>query len=228
MPRRKIPIVTGRYYHVFNSGINGENTFTHKYHYQKAIEGLWYYRYDKPPIRLAYFKSLNQQATFRYLDKLRHHPLLADVVAYVLMPSSYHLILKQHIDGGVSRFMANMQNSYTRYFNAHKDRKGMLFERQFNALPIENDQHILYLTKYLHLKPLQENRVQTLDELFAFDWSSLSEYTETKPEHLRFCNRDAVMHQVGGPEGYRQQISQGAISDDEYSTIRYLIPALTQ
>jgi REP element-mobilizing transposase RayT len=207
MPKRAIPIHTGSLYHVYNHSIDNTNTFTHKYHFQKAIEGLWYYRYQKPSIRLAYFKNLNPESKEKYLRELRTNPLLVDIVAFVILSDHFHLIIKQHIDGGTSRFMANMQNSYTRYFNAHKNRTGPLFDRQFKALPIDNKDDLLNLSKYLHLKPFTEKKVNNLEELGQYPWSSLPEYYETKPEVLRFCNRDPVMKHFKDVHRYRHFIT---------------------
>lgn len=196
MPKRKIPIDNHHLYHVYNSGVTNTNTFTHKYHFQKAIEGLWYYRYQRPPIRLAYFKNLTPQAKEKYLQELRNSPLLIDIVAFVLMPTHFHLIVKQHVSGGTSRFMANMQNSYTRYFNAHKDRRGPLFNRQFEAMPIETADQLLNLSKFIHLKPLTHGKIKSIPELLEYPWSSLPEHLETKPEMLRFCNRDPIRQKI--------------------------------
>jgi putative transposase len=203
MPSRKVPIETGQIYHVFNQTIEGESAFAHKYHYQKAIEGIWYYRYKRPPIRLAYFKGLNRQAKDEYLNRLNQEPLQAEVIAFVLMPDHYHLLLKQTMDGGISRYMANVQNSYTRYFNAHRDRQGPLFGRQFKAKAITNDQDLLILSQYIHLKPYLDNKVPSIDELHTYDWSSLPEYTGAKPSHLSFCNHAPLHDALGGFEAYK-------------------------
>jgi len=202
MPKRKIPIISGQLYHIYNTTIDGNHAFSHKYHFQKAIEGIWYYRYQKPPIRLAYFKNLNPQAKDQYLTQLRSTPLLVDIVAFVFMPDHFHLIIKQLTDGGTSRFMANMQNSYTRYVNAHKNQLGPVFSRQFQALPINSKEDLLYLSKYIHLKPMTHGRIKDLNALYNYPWSSLPEYLETKPEMLRFCNRDPIRQHLKSVDEY--------------------------
>jgi REP element-mobilizing transposase RayT len=93
----------GHYYHVYNRGCSREDIF--------ANEGNYVF----------------------LLRRVRTH--LADsrvsVIAYCLMPNHYHFLLRSEEDGGISRFVQRLFNSYTQAFNKQQGRKGTLVDRAF-------------------------------------------------------------------------------------------------
>lgn len=94
------------------------------------------------------------------------------------MPNHFHLLLKQNIDGGISKFLGNFQNSYTRYFNTIHDRDGSLFLNQFKAVRIENEEQLIHVSRYIHLNPFVASIVSKLDNLPGYPWSSYMDYVE--------------------------------------------------
>ena len=74
-----------------------------------------------------------------------------EIICYCLMPNHLHLLLRQLMDGGISKFMSNFANSYTRYFNTKSKRKGPVFEGKFKAKRIETDEQLLHLSRHIHL-----------------------------------------------------------------------------
>jgi putative transposase len=70
------------------------------------------------------------------------------------MPTHIHLVLRQLKDGGISKFMSNILNSYSRYFNIKHNRKGPLWEGRFRKVLVGSDEQLLHLTRYVHLNPV--------------------------------------------------------------------------
>jgi putative transposase len=76
-------------------------------------------------------------------------PHRVTVIAYCLMPNHFHLVLRQNEDGGISQYLADFQNSYTKYFDLKHRRSGAIFNRQFKAVLIESENQLLHLTRYI-------------------------------------------------------------------------------
>lgn len=127
MPGRNIPLITGQYYHVLNRGISLQPTFIGTRDFQRAIELMQYYQNEKPLIRYSQFLVLSKIRRKKILENLlKEKKFLAEIISYCFMPNHFHLILKQLKENGISKFMSNFSNSYTRYFNIKNKRNGPL------------------------------------------------------------------------------------------------------
>lgn len=180
MPGRIIPLVSAEVYHVFNRGINRQPTFTNKREYKRAETTISFYRFLKPPVSLSKFLKLEQIKQNEILDLLQQSNKLVEIFCYCLMPNHFHLLLKQLEDKGISRFLSNLQNSYTKYFNTKHERDGSLFLDQFKAVRVETDEQLVHLSRYIHLNPHTGYVIESLEDLEEYPWSSFPNYLEKK------------------------------------------------
>jgi putative transposase len=88
MPRRIIPLIAGQYYHLYNRGHNRANIFVESENYTFFLRRL-----------RAYLAAEH-----------------ASVIAYVLMPNHYHLLVQAQTDN-VSHAMQLFGISYTKAIN---------------------------------------------------------------------------------------------------------------
>lgn len=177
MPGRILPLVTNEIYHVFNRGIDRRPTFTNIGEYKRAIEVISYYRFFNHSMKLSYYLNLAQDRRKEVMNEiLLKNERCVDLLAFCLMPNHFHFLIRQVVDNGISKFMSNVQNSYTRYFNTKQDRIGPLFLDQFKAVRIESDEQLLHVSRYIHLNPLTSFVVKNFSSLLEYRWSSLIEY----------------------------------------------------
>src|SRR3989344_1888146 len=153
MPGRTLPLVTEEIYHVFNRGIDHRPTFITKKEYQRALLSIKFYRFVQPPIRLSRFLLLEKEKQALMWKALGGSERLVDVICFCLMPNHFHFLLKQKKDNGISKFLSNFQNSYTRFFNTKNQRDGPLFLNQFKAVRIQTDEQLVHVSRYIHLNP---------------------------------------------------------------------------
>ncbi len=221
MPGRSTPIVTGEMYHIFNRGIDRRPTFTAKREYDRAIETIKFYRFFETPVSLSRLFSLPRQLREETLDGLvKYGEKQVETICFCLMPNHFHFLLKQVKDKGVSRFLSNFQNSYTRYFNKRHDRTGPLFLDQFKAVHIETDEQALHVHRYIHINPYTSYVVKTIQELTVYPWSSFPEYLT----HERgFIEKDLVMAFFKNLEAYREFIFDQVDYQRELDAIKHLI-----
>ncbi len=150
---RKIVFSNGFHYHVFNRGVDKKEIFQDKREFARAIETLKYYQFSSQKIKLSRFLSLPEKDQSKYLAEIENQDKLIEIIAFCLMPNHFHFLLKQVQEGGISKFIANFTNSYTKYFNTKHDRTGHLFQGLFKAVFVESDEQLLHLTRYIHLNP---------------------------------------------------------------------------
>lgn len=152
---RKDPFITGEYYHIYNRGIDKRTIFKLERDYERFM-------------MLLYISNSNSEKSFR-LDNLINHshknfdeimlldkgePLVS-IGAWCLMTNHFHLMVRQEIDGGITKFMRKLGVGYSMFFNIKYQRKGALFGGAFKSKLIGNDDNYMrQLFAYIHINPL--------------------------------------------------------------------------
>lgn len=171
---RKDQIVTGEYYHIYNRSIAGYKIYNSSRDYQRFVNSIIYYLNPIPKVSLSRYLEYTPVKKAE-LIKFKKGKKLLDVVCYCIMPTHFHLLIKQNRDDAIATVMANIQNSYTRYFNTKHKRKGPLWESKYKNIHIESDEQLLHLTRYIHLNPFSAGIVNNISE---WKWSSYNEFIE--------------------------------------------------
>lgn len=176
MPYRKVPLVVDEIYHVFNRSIAREPIFLHNKHYQRGLDLLDFYRFNRPPLRFSHYNRLPQSQKNDFLENLRSFDKRIIILAYCLMPNHVHFLFKQLIENGIASFMSNFQESYAKYFNIREERSGALFQSMFKAIRVETDEQLIHVARYIHLNPLTSYVIKNIEELDNYPWCSFADY----------------------------------------------------
>src|SRR3989344_539186 len=75
-----------------------------------------------------------------FLDKSDVGEKKVAIIAYVLMPNHFHLLVKEITAGGTSDFMEKLLTGYAMYFNKKYERVGPLFQGTFKAEHADRDE----------------------------------------------------------------------------------------
>ena len=92
------------------------------------------------------------------------------VVAYCLMPNHFHLVLWPHSDGDLSRWMHWLLTTHVRRYLGHYAHSGHVWQGRFKAFPIQQDEHLLTVVRYVERNPLRAALVERAEH---WRWSSL-------------------------------------------------------
>lgn len=182
MPR-KVPLLNGEIYHIFNRGVEKRTTFVTSRDYERSIQTMDYYLIQNPPIRFSYFLRISKEAQSFVVEKLQLLNKLVDILAFCLMPNHFHFLLRQRCDGGISKFVANFTNSYTKYFNTKNNRVGPLFQGTFKAVQIKDDQQLMHVSRYIHLNPVSSFVIEP-NKLENYAWSSYLDYIQQREAEM--------------------------------------------
>ncbi len=215
MQYRKEPLDKGYIYHVFSRSIAGYQIFKVAQEYSRMLDIIRLYRYMDFNYRYSRFIELEGQTKSAIINTLeKDSSLLTSVVAYCLMPTHLHLILKQIENNGISNYMSKILNSYSRFFNSAHKRIGPLWAGRFKSVLIKTDEQLLHLTRYIHLNPTSAGLCKKPD-----DWifSSYREYTNTSTT-ARICSHDGLIKI--SPTEYRKFVSDRKAYQRELSIIK--------
>lgn len=221
MPARFTPLITDQYYHIFNRGVNKQPIFQGVRDYKRALDILDFYSFN-PKLRFSKFLLLSQEERGNFIDSLHKiNDKLVDIVCFCLMPNHFHLLLNQLKDNGISKFMANLQNSFTRYFNTKHERVGPLLQGQFKAVLIEDDNQLLHVSRYIHLNPYSSYIVRDLVGLEQYPWSSFPEYLGKVA--VEICNKEIILSQFKDQKDYKEFVFNQADYQRRLEEIKHLV-----
>lgn len=162
--KRQIELVNSCIYHVFNRSAAGSIIFNDDQEYSRIRETSLFYQFSEPEnkysryLKIAKKKENTDDHTLECA--LGSRSKIVRIIAYCFMPNHYHFILKQMEDRGIEKFIGNIQNSYSRFFNTKHERRGPLWEGRFKNVLIETDEQLLHLTRYVHLNPMCSSLVK--------------------------------------------------------------------
>lgn len=185
MSIRKEGLATGSYYHVFSRSIAKYVIFNNVEDYSRFLELLDLCRFRNFEYKYSKFIVLGKEHQAAIVNELKdNNDLLVEIIAYCIMPTHIHLLLKQVLDKGIELYISRILNSYSKYFNSKYNRKGPLWEGRFKNVLVDNDNQLLHLSRYIHLNPSSADIIQN-----PFDWrySSLNEYMDKRTQD-QICN----------------------------------------
>jgi putative transposase len=94
------------------------------------------------------------------------------LLAYALMPNHWHMVVWPREDGELSRFVGWLTLTHTQRWHAFRRNAGTghLYKGRFKSLPVQEDEHLRILCRYVERNPLTANLVEKVED---WRWSSL-------------------------------------------------------
>src|SRR3989338_465949 len=127
------------FYHVYNRGVDKNIIFKDTSDYRRFLELLYLANFKS---HLDLQKLLREGRTFTELLKLNRGATLVEIGAFCLMSNHFHLLVRQKVKGGVSKFMQKLITGYVMYYNKRHKRVGPLFQGKFKSKDIVDDNYL--------------------------------------------------------------------------------------
>ena len=147
MPRKTRTLFGGFCYHIINRGNGRAQVFHGEADYREFV------------------KLMAAAAGERLAPRLAPR-----LLAYCLMPNHVHLVLWPREDGEVSRWMQWLMTAQVRRHHRRHGSDGHLWQGRFKAFPIQRDEHLLSVLRYVERNPLRAKLVAHAED---WPWSSL-------------------------------------------------------
>jgi len=193
---RKFQFQTDEYYHIYNRGVEKRNIFTTKNNYFRFLESMREFNRVEP-IKSLY--RLNQTRNRSVLDATINSPLV-EIISYNLIPNHFHLILKQLVENGISKFMLKLGQGYAMYFNNKYNRSGSLFQGTFKANHINNYGHLLKLLVYVNCN----YEIHNLGKAENWIWSSFPDAIGKREKNLCDLNLRVIKEEFKSPKKFQK------------------------
>ncbi len=162
-------------YHVFNKSIANYPIFKSDENSIRFLKTLDYYNNENIIINLSRFLENNSDFTPN-LFKINENSLVK-ILGYCIMPDHYHILVKILKEECLSKYINNVENSYTRFFNLKFNRKGPLWQSRFKSVRIRSNEQLLHVSRYIHLNPTTSSLVKKPEE---WQFSSYQFYLNNK------------------------------------------------
>lgn len=200
------------YYHIYNCGVEKRDVFVTERDYQRFLETIDFYLHDQ---RISYiqFQELGKEAKRIYiqLNPKGLETLRVRLVCYCLMPNHFHFLLKPIRGDGISRFISDIANSYTRYFNIKNERVGVLLQGVFKSKEISSEESLLQVARYIDLNPVNSSKTNPDGTLKPEDypfssygnWVTAS-FLDPKGLEIDYSEVLKLVKLAGGPSGYKE------------------------
>ena len=178
MPRRYLLFEPGHFYHLYNREANKEPMFFYDSDYLHFLK-LWRKYALSSPITL---------------------------VAYCLMPTHFHLLVRIDAPLDLSKIISVMLTAYAKWLNTKYNRSGLLFKDRFKAIHVDQQEHLLHLCRYIHLNPFAAGLVNNVEK---WPFSNYLEFIGKRKGGLFDINfRNELF---GTTEQYRQFVEDFAL-----------------
>ena len=185
---RPIPLITGEIYHIYSKSIQGFKIFNRPEDFSRMLALIQYCQWEKLPLPFSHFIQSNKIQQLGFKTHLAQASAgsarIVQIIAYCIMETHVHFILKQLKDGGISSFIQKMFSGYSQYFNLLHNRQGPLWQSRFGNRYIEDLGDLINTSHYVHANPVKDMGLCS-----PGDWvySSYKEYCESLPKNNCIC-----------------------------------------
>lgn len=197
MTSRETELENDEFYHIYNRGVDKRVVFKDKQDFFQFIQMLDHFNQEE---------SLGGLKVYKYPKNFQHRgstSVLVEIIAYCLNKNHYHLILKQVVDNGISKFMQKVGTGYTMYFNKKYKRTGSLFGGRFKSKYINAGEQLNYVGVYVNLNnkvhQKQEHRGSTSVLTHVSSWN---EYMDKSK--LKLCKKDYLLADFKNIDSYKK------------------------
>ena len=193
MSVRKNNLVDNENYHIYNRGNSKQKIFHDKEDFFRFMS-LLYSCNSENNFRVV---ALGNKSAYEFIRGKQ----IISIGAYCIMPNHFHLIITQHGEGNISKFIQKVTTAYVMYYNKKYKHSGSLFEGKFKSEHIDNDRYLKYLFSYIHLNPVKlikndwkekgiNDKKKTIEYLNNYHYSSFLDYVDIKRSQNKILNRE--------------------------------------
>lgn len=212
------PFTAGDFVHVYNRGNRQMPIVNNESDKWRFLKILRYFNSD------YYLKNMFREIdllvksgdirTFQWPKNWPPQKPLVKIIAYCLLPNHFHLLLKEIVKDGISKFMQRLGTGFTKYIDIKYDETGRIFQGAYKGKTIRGEiNNLHYLDTYIQVfNPMElypggiEKALKEFGQAFEFaldyPFSSLGEgFGKRKMEII---DRDILIEVFSDLKAYKE------------------------
>lgn len=214
---RQIEIAPDEIYHIYNRGMHQHAIFHDKHDYARFLFLILFFQSPLSFENIGrHISAFMKQADFKVSAKIIAdvvHQRNVELMAFVLMPNHFHVIVKEIRVNGISDYMHRIGTAFTNYVNIKYHHSGHIFQGSYRAVHISDNDQLLYTSAYVH------KNARTLkswsNKLTQYPWSSYQDFVEdNRWENL--IKRDLILEQFTNAREYQQWVKENPAKELEH------------
>ena len=148
------PFGIDSYVHVYTRGVKKLPIYRQKGDLRRLLFNLYYFNHaDRMPDNWKRELEISgNSVNFEWPDAWGERQPIVSILAFSIMFNHLHLIIKEIVEGGTSRFMHRVSMAYSKFINEKYEESGSLFQGAFKSRLIEEDADFRNLAVYVMVK----------------------------------------------------------------------------
>ena len=142
-----------------------------------ASAGFVYHVLNRAAGRATLFEKDGDYAAFEKVLRQAHEEVPLRLLAFCAMPNHWHLVVWPESGQDLSRHLHWLTMTHTQRWHAHYHTAGTgpLYQGRYKSFPVQEDDHLLRLCRYVERNPLRAGLVNRAEQ---WRWSSLWHRTQ--------------------------------------------------
>jgi len=151
---RREPFGLDSYAHVYTHGVKDLPLYRKKKDLLQLLSNFYYLNHaDRMPDNWRReLATSGNQAKLEWIDSWGERQPIVSILAFNIMSNHLHLVIKEIVEGGISRFMHRMSMSYSKFINEKYGERGSLFQGGFKSRMVNDDTDFRNLAVYVMVK----------------------------------------------------------------------------
>jgi len=194
MSEVRIPLLPGRYFHIYTQSVGDENFFEVHKDYAHFILKMRDYILPVTDM-IAYCMEPDQ---FHFIVRVKEKEIVDEYLKIKLGHERFnHLMSREDFyEKQLSRIYSNLFSAYALYYNLKYGRKGTLFKRAFMREPLDNNDYLQTVISHIHLNPVGRSFV-----IGPGEWR-YSSYDSIANKKSSLVNVNEVIELFGGMDNF--------------------------
>lgn len=215
MARAKdINVSIGEYYHLYTRGVGKKKIFLDDRDYIRFLFCILHFQYNETFNNISNsVTNFSNRGSFHYdrRDSPSEKNRNVEIVAFILMPNHIHIIALELKAGGIAQMMKRALGGYAKYFNAKYEASGHLFQGAYNAVHIEDNEQLLYVSAYLHRNARELRGLKGKEEWYL--WSSFSDFININ-RWDKLIKPEIILEQFSKKSDYLKFVYESTTKED--------------
>ncbi len=188
------------FYHVYNRGVEKRDIFL------EPADYAFFLHLIKGALLPPELKKESEERAFRPRRKNFFGKI--DLFCYCLMPNHFHFLLRQNDVSSTTDFIRSISTSYSMRFNKKYHRVGSLFQGIFKAVDINDENYLLWVSRYIHRNPTNFKE---------YPYSSYDNYLLKK--NTPWVNKSIILDNFGHLKFNQDKNYQSFVEPEKENTI---------